>query len=202
MEKLQSKYVFAPVDKAANNVIIVWKRYYVDVLKGELNYTSTCVPAQLTKEKLLSLHIDILKKKNVKINKCELPTFHLLPKLHKNPHQSRFISNSSHCSTTILTNHITSALTAVNYHVIKYSETTFSNSNVNYFWSIKNSSQVIEKLRLRNFQGAQVSSFNFFTFFISLYVSASPLLLAVGPRVFKRRIVYKFLNAFPFDYTS
>ena len=44
-----------------------------------------------------------------------------------------------------------SALTAVKDHVMKYSETAFSNSNVNYFWSIKNSSEVIEKLLLRNF---------------------------------------------------
>ena len=33
--------------------------------------------------------------------------------------------------------HITSALTTVKDHVIKYSETDFSNSNVKYFWSIK-----------------------------------------------------------------
>ena len=63
--------------------------------------------------------------------------FYLLPKLHKNPYKSRFISNSSHCSTTILSKHITSALTAVKDHAIKYSETAFSNSKVNYFWSIK-----------------------------------------------------------------
>ena len=73
-----------------------------------------------------------------------------------------------HCSTTILSKHITSALTAVKDHVIKYSETAFSNSNVNYFWSIKNSSEVIEKLRLRNFQGSQVSSFDFSTLYTSL----------------------------------
>ena len=30
-----SKYVFAPTDKAANNVIIISKRYYVDVFKGD-----------------------------------------------------------------------------------------------------------------------------------------------------------------------
>ena len=30
---------------------------------------------------------------------------------------------------------------------------------------------------------------------------ASPLWLAVGPRVFIRRIIYKFLNVCPFDYT-
>ena len=73
-----------------------------------------------------------------------------------------------HCSTTILSKHITSALTAVKDHVMKYSETAFSNSNVNHFWSIKNSSEVIEKLRLRNFQGVQVSSFDFSTLYTSL----------------------------------
>ena len=60
MEKLHSKYILVPVDKAANNVIIIWKRYYVDVLKEELNSTSTYVPAQMTKDKLLLCHIDTL----------------------------------------------------------------------------------------------------------------------------------------------
>ena len=153
MEKLHQKYVFAPADKATNNVIIIWKRHYVEVLKGELNSTSTYVPAQLTKDQL---------------DKCELPTFYWLPKLHKRPYKSRFISNPSHCSTTILSKHITSALTVVKDHVIKNSGTAFNNSNINYFWSIKNSSEVIEKLRLRNFRGSQVSSFDFSTLYTSL----------------------------------
>ena len=89
----------------------------------------------------------------------------------KNPYKSHFISNSSHSSTTILSKHITSALTAVKDQVIKYSETVFSNSNVNYFWSIKNFSEVIEKLRLRNFQGSQVSSSDFSTLYTSLILS-------------------------------
>ena len=140
----------------------------MEVLKEELNSTSTYVPAQLTKDNLLLRHIDTLTKSSIKIDKLDLPTFYWLPKLHKNPYKSRFISNSSHCSTTILSKHMTSALTAVKEHVIKYSETAFSNSNVNYFWSIKNSSEVIEKLRLRNFQGSQVSSFDFSTLYTSL----------------------------------
>ena len=149
-------------------MIIIWTRHYIEVLKGELNSTSTYAPAQLTKDKLLVHHINTLTKINVKIDKCELPTFYWLPKLHKRPYKSRFISNSSHCSTTILSKHITSALTAVKDHVIKYNETAFSNSNVNYFWSIKNSSEVIEKLRLRNFRGSQVSSFDLSALYTSL----------------------------------
>ena len=103
-----------------------------------------------------------------KIDKCKLPTFYWLSKLHKNPFKSRFISNSSHCSTTILSKHITSTLTVVKDHVIKYSETAFSNSNVNYFWSIKKLFRGHRKLRLRNFQGSQVSSFDFSTLCTSL----------------------------------
>ena len=139
MEKLHSKYVFTSS---------LSEKILRGSLKEELNSTNTYVPAQLTKDKLLLCHIDSLTKSNLKIDKLDLPTFYWLPKLHKNPYKSRFISNSTHCSTTILSKYITSALTAVKDHVIKYSETAFSNSNVNYFWSIKNSSEVIEKLRL------------------------------------------------------
>ena len=56
---------------------------HVDVFKGELNSTSTHVPVQLTKDKLLLYHIDTLTKINITIDKYELPTFHWLPKLHK-----------------------------------------------------------------------------------------------------------------------
>ena len=90
------------------------------------------MPAQLTNDKIILRHIDTLTKSNIKIDKLDLPTFHCLPKLHTKPYKSRFISNSSHCSTTILSKHTTSALIAVKGHVIKYSETAFSNSNVNY----------------------------------------------------------------------
>ena len=105
----------------------------MEVFKGELNSTSTYVPAQLMKDQLLVHHINTLTKINVKIDKCELPTFYWLPKLHKRPYKSRFISNSGHCSTTILSKHITYALTTVKDHAMKYNGTAFSNSNVNYF---------------------------------------------------------------------
>ena len=107
----------------------------MDILKGELNSTSTCtyVPAKLTKDKFLLHHIDTLTKSNLKID-IDLPTFCWLAKLHQNPDKSRFVSNYCHCFTSILSKHIhvTAALTAVNDHVIMYSETAFSNSNVKY----------------------------------------------------------------------
>ena len=133
----------------------------MDVLKSEWNSTSAYVPADLTKDKLLQRHIDSLTKSNIKIDKIDLPTFYWLPKLHKNPYKSRFISNPNHCSTTILSKHISSALTAVKDHAIKYSKTAFSNSNVNYFWSIKNSSEVAKRSGFSSF---------FFRFFYIIFL--------------------------------
>ena len=80
--------------------------------------------------------------------RCEFLAIYVLPYLLKHLFKSRFISNSSQCFTTILSKYITSVLTAAKDHVMKYSETAFSNSNVNYFWSIQSSSEVLKKFRL------------------------------------------------------
>ena len=194
MEKLHRKFVFAPADKEANNVIIIWKPHYVEVLRGELNSTSTYVPAQLTKDQLLVHHINTLTKINVKIDKCELPTFYWLPKLHKHPYKSRFISNSSHCSTTILSKHITSALTAVKDHVIKYSETAFSNSNVNYFWSIKTLPRSSKSCDCVTFRVLKylLSTF-YFIYLIAIWSYQSKSVVS-GQLVFQQRVKILPLN--------
>ena len=49
----------------------------------------------------------------------KLPTLYWLPKLHKRPYKSRFIANSSACTTTELSILLTSCLTAIKNHVIK-----------------------------------------------------------------------------------
>ena len=43
----------------------------------------------------------------------KLPTLYWLPKLHKRPYKSRFIANSSACTTTELSTPLTSCLTAI-----------------------------------------------------------------------------------------
>ena len=186
MEKLHCKYVFAPADKAANNVIIIWKRRGFE---RELNSTSTYVSAQLTKDQLLVHHINTLTKFNVKIDECELPTFYLLPKLHKRPYKSRFISNSSHCSTTIPSKHITSALTAVKDHVMKYSETAFSNSNLNCFGPLKTLPMSSKSCNIVTFR---VLKYQFFRFFYFIHLMATwsyqSKTVVSGQLVFQQRV--------------
>ena len=41
LRELQSKYVLVPVDKATNNVIVVCKKYYLEVVLKEITATNT-----------------------------------------------------------------------------------------------------------------------------------------------------------------
>ena len=43
LHKLQTNYVLVPADKAANNVIIVCKKYYIDTLVKELGINNVNV---------------------------------------------------------------------------------------------------------------------------------------------------------------
>ena len=90
----------------------------------------------------------------VKERQDRLPTMYWLPKLHKRPYKARFIANSSSCTTTELSKLLTSCLTAVKNHVIRYCEKVYERSDKNLFWSIKNSDEVLNKLKseMRSFK--------------------------------------------------
>ena len=61
----------------------------------------------------------------VDAGQSKLPALYWLPKFHKQPYKSRFIANSSSCTTTELSVLLTSCLTAIKNHVIKYCTTVY-----------------------------------------------------------------------------
>jgi hypothetical protein len=91
-----------------------------------------------------------------------------LPKMHKTPYKARFIANSSSCTTTKLSVLLTSCLTAIKEHVIRYCEKVFETTGKNLFWSIKNSNDVLKKLKSNNFQAFCLSTYDFSTLYTSL----------------------------------
>ena len=98
----------------------------------------------------------------------KLPTFYWLPKLHKRPYKSRFIANSSACTTTDLSILLTSCLTAIKNHVIKYCTTVYERNGKNLFWSIKNSGEILNKLKSRGFLASGLSTYDFSTLYTTL----------------------------------
>ena len=86
-----------------------------------------------------------------------------LPKFHKRPYEARFIANSSSCTTAELSKLLTSCLATVNNHVKRYCEKVYERSCKNLFWSIKNSGEVLNKLKSKGFRATSLSTYDFST---------------------------------------
>ena len=98
----------------------------------------------------------------------KLPTLYWLPKLHKRPYKSRFIANYSACTTTELSILLTSCLTAIKNNLIKYCTTVFERNGKKLFWSIKNSNEILNKLKSRGFLASGLSTYDFSTLYTTL----------------------------------
>ena len=91
-----------------------------------------------------------------------------LPKLHQGPYKARFIADSSSCTTTELSQVFTSCLTAIKAKVIKYCETVYERSGKNMFWPMKNSGEVLSKLKDIGNQATSLSTYDFSTLYTTL----------------------------------
>ena len=67
----------------------------------------------------------------------KIPTLYWLPKLHKRPYKSRFIADSSACTSNELSILLTSCLTAIKNHVIEYCTTVYERNGKKYFCLLK-----------------------------------------------------------------
>ena len=80
----------------------------------------------------------------------------------------RFIANSGSCTTTELSILLTSCLTAIKNHVIKYCTTVYVMYGKNSFWSIKNSGEILNKLKYRGFLASSLFTYDFSTLYTTL----------------------------------
>ena len=142
----------------------------MQVLNKELGSTKAYTATSLNERDLVNEHVSrlISFRTDVEAKQDKLPTMYWIPKLHKTPYKSRFIANSSACTTTNLSKLLTSCLSAVKTHVVKYCEKAYENSGVNLFWSIKNSMDILEKLKNINFRASLLSTYDFSTLYTTL----------------------------------
>ena len=63
---------------------------------------------------------------------------------------------------------VNSCLTAVRKHVIKYCEKVYERSGKNVFWSIKNSGDILDKLKAKDFNATSLSTYEFSTLYTTL----------------------------------
>ena len=89
IQDFHRKYVLVPADKAANNVVVVWRLHYINTLKQELSGTKAYKETSEEEKSVVNGHCNHLALKFsvcVKEHQDRLPTMYWLPKLHKRPY--------------------------------------------------------------------------------------------------------------------
>ena len=172
LEEFHSKYVLVPADKAAQNVIVVCKKYYLQVVLKEIDTTSTYERVMVDSQSIVDEHIKYFNDHHIHVpSQCKcLPQFYWLPKLHKQPYGTRFIAASHKCTTKPLSKLLTSCLKLITKHYKQYCNGIFCRTGVNCFWIIDNSQQVLSALcKINYFSVAkQCDTYDYSTLYTSI----------------------------------
>ena len=131
--------------------------HYIDTLKQELSGTKAYEQKSEKEKSVIKKHIfHNATSFAISVNEDQerLPTFYWLPKLLNQPYKTRLIANSSSSTTTELSKLLTSCLTTIKNHVIKYCEkgpvkTFFGQSKI--------------QLKSRGFRASGLSTYDFST---------------------------------------
>ena len=116
------------------------------------------------------------------------------------PYKARVIANSSSCTTTELSKLLTSCLLSKIILIIIV-KNVYGRSGKNLFWSIKNSCEVLNKLKSRGFCASSLSTYDFSTLYTTLpNILVKDKLVDLIERTFQREgslyIAYNNRNAF------
>ena len=145
--------------------------YYINTLKQELGTAKTYEHNLLDEKSVVDRHRCHMAAKFgvfVDEDQSKLPTLYWLPKLHKRPYKSHLLASSSSCTTTELSIILTSCLTAIKNHVIKYCRNVFERNGKSIFWSVKNSGEIFNKLKSKGFLASGVSTYDFSSLFTTI----------------------------------
>ena len=105
LNDLHSNFVLVPIDKAANNIAIVCKQFYIKCILLEVglsdNESDTYKISERDSAVVIDTNIKLCEKFDLPVTEKHhsLPFMFWTPKMHKNPSGSRFIVASSACST-------------------------------------------------------------------------------------------------------
>ena len=177
LHKLQTNYVLVPADNAANNEIIVCKKYYIDTLVKELGINNvkisnpTYIPIDDSFETIVKSHNQLITSVGLEMFEEDqnLPYLYWTPKLHKSTHKHRFIAGSSTCKTKYLSCLLTKVLSTIKDGLVRYCNTKASRNGVNNMWILKSSTSLLSSLDQLDLRTAtSVQTFDFSTLYTSI----------------------------------
>ena len=142
LQKLHANYVLVPADKVTNNVIIVCKKYYIDILVKELGINNvninnpTYIPTDDSFKTIVKGHNQFITSMGLEMSEEDenLPYLYWTPKLHESPYKHQFIAGSSKCMTKDVSCLLTKVLSTIKDGLMRYCNTKTSRNGVNNMW--------------------------------------------------------------------
>ena len=167
IEELQKEYVLVPTDKAASNISVVCKKYYLEVLRDELENTPSYERVDRSSEDIIRQHEEEMYDGPIDDETRKLPYVYWLPKQHKTPPKSRFVVSGKYCTMKPLAKTLSKALKTVQKCVKYKFDFEFKFKKSSAFWVIDNAVNVHNSMNVINqVHGAKsVNTFDFSTLY-------------------------------------
>ena len=151
LEDVHKDFVIVQVDKASKNMVLVCKKFYMDILTNEIEYSATFQQSAISEADLLNVISDGQKLFHKVINvKRKIPLLYWTAKMHKTPVSSRFITAGNDTILSELSSNVSKCLS-------KLMKTAYNNDKYhikeidNTIYIIDNRSKVIKFLDKSNF---------------------------------------------------
>ena len=168
--EMHKKFVISPIDKASNNFAIICKKFYLEVIQGELGISGKIKgnrvykPVNQNIDNIIEKHVDSIKHDfNINIKEVDknIPFLYWVSKQHKNPYKFRFIAGATNCTTKTLSVQLSLALKLIKNHFKNYCNKITTLNGYCMHWSIDNSFECMSKIK--NVNAHSVYTFDFST---------------------------------------
>ena len=177
INNIHKHFVITTVDKASNNYAFICKKFYINKMKNELGIGDNRVVGNdvytycnnLSVQEVITSQCQQLEQlhKEVKENNKKIPKLYMNPKFHKRPYKYRFIAGASKATTKELSVDVNLCLKLLKKVHKGYCKTIYNRTGFNYFWSVDNSKEVIDKLSNIN-NPSSVYTYDFSTLYTNL----------------------------------
>ena len=176
LTEIHSKYVIVPIDKAANNVAIICKLFYIKHLLDEVgifhpNPTYTTITGK-TQSAVISENLEYTEHLGIETDEQDksLPIMYWTPKMHKTPTGARFIIASKSCSTKKISKSVSHCFKIILNQINNFHHKSTFYSQYKKYWVVQNSMQIIsdlDKINKRK-KAKSISTYDFATLYTKI----------------------------------
>ena len=176
LKQLHEKFVLVPIDKAGNNIAIICKLYYVEVILKEIGHlgagNDTYEKVEKSKENIVDENVMYAKRSGFTVAEREkdLPIMYWIPKMHKISSAARFIIASKHCSTKQVSKAVSNAFKLIFNQIENFHKKAKFLRNYNKFWVLQNIEPILDIIKKinRKKSAKSISTYDFSTLYTKL----------------------------------